>query len=167
MNKITICGHGTNEKSPAFKLLESNPNHWNTIFINDPTETLPQWVKKLSKDVLHLQFYDIVFENKKLKMVDIDDVIDALEWTKEREDVLFTCNVGVSRSAALAYVCACQEFYPEDAIQLLKHGVHTPNSKIIQLGVEVLKDRKILEVFKEWMDKDYDIDDIGIEYTKY
>lgn len=167
MNRISICGHGKNEESPAYKLLATNPKHWSVVFINNPTEPMPQWVKKLSKDTLHLQFDDIIFPNKRLKMVDVDDVLDALEWTKNKEDVLFTCHVGASRSAALAYVCACQEFYPEDAIKLLKPGVHTPNQKVVQFGVEALKDKNIFEVFKEWTDQDYQADDIGIEYTKY
>ena len=167
MNRVVIAGHATNENSPAFKLLKANPGHWNVVFINNPTEPLPVWVKKLAKEVLHLQFDDTIFENKRLKMPDIDDVLDALEWTKEREDVLFACHAGVSRSAAMAYVCACQDFYPEDAIQIIKPGVHSPNQKIIQLGVEALKDKKVLEVFKEWLDKDHNADDPGIEYTKY
>jgi predicted protein tyrosine phosphatase len=167
MQRVTICGHATNEKSPAFKLLSANPGHWSVVFVNNPTEPLPNWIPKLSKDYLHLQFDDIVFENKRLKMPDIDDVLDALEWTKDRGDVLFTCHAGVSRSAALAYVCACQDYYPEDAIKLLKPGVHNPNQKIVQFGVEALKDKKLLEVFKEWVIQDYGADDIGIEYTKY
>jgi len=167
MNRVVICGHGTNERSPAFKLLESNPGHWSVLFINNPGEPMPVWVKKMSKDVLHLQFDDIIFPNKRLKMPDIDDVLDALEWTKEREDVLFTCHAGASRSAGMAYICACQEFYPEDAIHLLKPGIHTPNQKIVQLGVEALKDKKVMEVFKEWTVADYQADDIGIDYTKY
>jgi predicted protein tyrosine phosphatase len=167
MNRITICGHATNQKSPAFKLLEANPGHWSVVFINNPGEPLPVWVKKLSKDVLHLQFDDILFPSKSLKMPDVDDVLDAMEWTKTKEDVLFTCHAGASRSAAMAYVCACQEFYPEDAIGILKPGIHTPNQKIVQFGVEALKDKRILEVFKEWTDRDYGADDIGIEYTKY
>jgi predicted protein tyrosine phosphatase len=167
MNRLTIAGHATNERSPAFKLLEANPGHWSVVFINNPGEPLPVWAKKLSKDVLHLQFDDIIFPNKRLKMPDIDDVLDAMEWTKERDDVLFTCHAGASRSAAMAYVCACQEFYPEDAINLLKPGVHTPNQKIVQLGVEALKDKKIMEAFKVWTDQDYQADDIGIERTKY
>jgi predicted protein tyrosine phosphatase len=128
---------------------------------------MPAWVGKLAKEHLHLQFDDIVFENKRLKMPDIDDVLDALEWTKEKEDVLFTCHAGASRSAAMAYVCACQDFYPEDAIQLLKPGVHVPNQKIVQFGVEALKDKNILETFKVWLDQDHNVDDIGIEYTRY
>lgn len=167
MNKVTICGHATNDRSPAFKLLESNLNHWSIVFINNPTEPMPVWAKKMAKDVLHLQFDDIIFENKRLKMPDIDDVLDALEWTKKKEDVMFACHAGVSRSAAMAYVCACQEFYPEDAINLLKPGVHSPNQKIIQHGVEALGDKKILEVFKIWMDQDHQADDFGIEYTRY
>lgn len=167
MNKITIAGHATNENSPAFKLLNNNPGQWNVVFINNPLESTPSWVKKLSKEVIHLQFDDVVFESKKFKMPDVDDVLDAVEWTKERDDVLFTCHTGVSRSPAMAYVCACVDFYPEAAIQLLKPGVHQPNAKIVQLGVEALKDKKILEVFKEWLDRDHQADDPGIEYTKY
>lgn len=167
MEKMTIAGHATNEKSPAYKLLHANPGQWNVVFINNPEEPMPAWVKKLAKEVLHLQFDDIVFENKRLKAPDIDDVLDAVEWTKDRDNVLFACHAGVSRSSAMAYVCACADYYPETAIQLIKPGVHQPNLKIVQLGVEALKDKKILEVFKEWLDKDHEIDDPGIEYTKY
>lgn len=167
MEQAVICGHATNEKSPAFKVLSENPGHWNVVFVNNPGEHLPEWVKKFAKDVLHLQFDDILFESKTMKMPDIDDVLDALEWTKTKDRVLFACHAGVSRSAALAYVCACQEFFPEDAIMLLKPGVHSPNHKIVQFGTEALKDRSILETFKNWLDQDHDADDIGIEYTRY
>jgi predicted protein tyrosine phosphatase len=167
MNRVSICGHGTNQNSPAFKFLKASPNEWSVVFINNPTEPMPAWVKKLAKDTLHLQFDDIVFPSKNLKMPDIDDVLDALEWTKDREDVLFTCHAGASRSSAMAYVCACQDFYPQDAIQLLKPGVHTPNQKIIQLGVDALRDKNLFEVFKMWTDQDYQTDNVGIDYTKY
>lgn len=167
MQKVTICGHGTNDRSPAYKLLQSNPGHWSVVFINNPTEPLPSWVKEYAKDFIHLQFDDIAYESKKLKMPEIDDVLDALEWTKDRGDVLFACHMGISRSSAMAYICACQDFYPEDAINLLKHGIHSPNQKVVQLGTEILKDKKITEVFQEWMEKEYQFDDIGIEYTKY
>ena len=157
MNNVSILGHATNEKSPAFIFLKKHPKKWNIVFINNPTEPLPKWVNLLAKDVLHLQFDDIVFEGKKLlKAPSKEDISKALEWTKSKDNVLFSCHAGVSRSSAMAYVCACQEFHHEDAIKMLIPMEHYPNYRIVTLGSEIIKNKDMLEAFKQWLEKNED-----------
>lgn len=74
------------------------------------------------------------------------EVARVLAWAAERRPLLVHCRAGVSRSSALAYLVACTQVSPEEAIRLLEYQVHYPNQYIVALGSKILNNPDIAGV---------------------
>jgi hypothetical protein len=67
-----------------------------------------------------------------------------------KDKVLVSCRAGQGRSAALAYLIACQDRTPAEAITLLDATRHSPNRLVVKIGATALGDLTILDRFDEW-----------------
>ena len=67
-----------------------------------------------------------------------EQVSNILEWAKDIEDLLISCQMGVSRSAAIGYLLSASRSDPYSALDILKPAVHMPNELILKLGEEIL-----------------------------
>ncbi|WP_366535685.1 hypothetical protein, partial [Streptococcus pneumoniae] len=106
-------------------------------------------------------------DSKVLKAPTKEHVTKAINWCQDKENIMFACHMGISRSSAMAYVCACNEFDPEDAIGVLKLGYHTPNQLIVKLGSEILENKKVWLTYLEWLEKEHHYNTIEPDYTRY
>jgi len=74
-----------------------------------------------------------------------EDVRKAIEWCKDRKNVMVHCFAGMSRSSALAYVIACSQMPVDHALQVINLKVHCPNDLIVSLGSDILGNKKMVK----------------------
>src|SRR5205085_11835628 len=77
-------------------------------------------------------------------------VEQGLAFAPGKEKLLVSCRAGQSRSPAIAYLIACQQFGVQDAIKMLNPMRHKPNAWVIELGSAVLGNMEVRERFLEW-----------------
>jgi predicted protein tyrosine phosphatase len=112
------------------------------LLLNSP-HSVTEAVKKIretAKDCLYLEFHDVPIKRPSLVEPKSEDVAAALEWIKDKDHskVICSCEAGISRSSAMAYVISCQSQPPEEAIKALDVNVHIPNTLIVSLGADLL-----------------------------
>ena len=90
-------------------------------------------------------------DEKGLFPPECEDVQSAIEFSENRERVVFHCLEGVSRSSALAYVVACAERGPDKALSILDFNLHWPNLLIVRIGAKILGDSRVLSVIESKM----------------
>lgn len=125
---------------------------WEVIFIRNRASSPPISVRKYANTILELIFDDIDFPVLTYIMPYEDDVRDALKFSKGAKKLLVTCQGGMTRSAAIAYVCKCQEVTPEEAIKLLMY-THYPNRVIVEYAAKILKNQNVFDVYDKWVRK--------------
>jgi predicted protein tyrosine phosphatase len=147
--KIEIMSH-----KEALNALEANPNSINLIFISSPAPNTymvagSDKIESLAKTCCALLFNDTNTESKPSSPKK-DDVQKALEFAKGKDSVLVTCQAGVSRSAAIAYLIAIQESDVKYAFSILDHNIHKPNKLIIKHGAYILNRQDIIRLIHRW-----------------
>lgn len=147
--KIKILGHAS-----AAKFLEQNPNQFDVIFISDPRNSYAiegsEQIPKLAKEICSLFFYDLISEGKDMfPGPSQKDIEKALEFAKGRENLLVSCQAGISRSSATAYVIKAAETNPIDALDILDKSMHLPNDFIIYHGSNILN-LNLTDVINRW-----------------
>ncbi len=128
-------------------LVKSNPNQINAIVIhelgkyNEVAE-----IVDLCKNAVILEMDDITSD--RLGCPTFDHVMTAI---KSGYDIV-ACKMGLSRSAAIAYLIKCQQSTPDEAIKLLDPKVHFPNELILKLGMEIINESNklpLVEFYKQ------------------
>ena len=105
-------------------------------------------------------------------MPTLDEIRAAIEFAASSENLMVCCRAGQSRSAAIAFVIACQRLGPETACQLLDPERHIPNSLIVDLGARLIDDLDVFHLFTEWKTANQDVklsdhyDEIELEFEK-
>ena len=77
-------------------------------------------------------------------------ISDAIKWAADKDDVVVSCTVGVSRSPAIAYAIAAAQRGHQEAMAVLNPKLHMPNSLIIRLTAVLLKQPEIVTLVETW-----------------
>ncbi len=149
---ITICGH-----AKAVKILELSPNQLDVIFISNPDDkygvSTSEKIPLLTKEFCCLLFHDISFDRGSLTPPNQTDIEKALDFAKGRNDLIVTCQAGISRSSATAYVIQAAELGAIDALNVLDLNIHFPNDLIIEHGSKILNNPELIDAMKKWKNK--------------
>jgi len=150
--RIKILGHAR-----VAKFLEQNPNQFDVIFISDPRNSYAiegsEKIPKLAKEICNLFFYDLISAGKDtFPGPSQEDIEKALAFAKGRENLLVSCQAGISRSSATAYVIKAAETNPIDALDILDKSMHLPNDFIIYHGSNILN-LNLTDVINKWKKK--------------
>lgn len=131
--------------------LKIAPDELMVICITNEGTPLPDEISQLATEVLHLVFDDTDFEDGK-NAPQQHHVEKALEFAKEREDLIVCCHAGISRSAAMAYVIECSRgVHPAMAVGIWNKQRHYPNRRIVHLGAVVLNDTNVDKYYTKWI----------------
>ena len=115
---ISIRDTGTNN---LYKLLDS------------------QLKRNICKSYKVWQFDDIISREPLKKLVEYNDIVDILNFAKDKEKLIVHCNMGVSRSSACAFLIKYAEcLNSKEALDILNRYIHNPNHLIIELGSKIL-----------------------------
>jgi predicted protein tyrosine phosphatase len=147
MKEIHIRGHSV---GTAQQFLAERPRAFDTIAILDPAWTLAESVINLSREIFQVVFHDIHRPTRGQKLPDLSSVKKALKWVEGRDKLLIACHAGISRSSALAYVLACTDRSPQEALELIDPDLHHPNERVVWLGSKVLNQPEVWETFVAW-----------------
>lgn len=152
LEEIYIGGHS---KGTAQEILKKRPKEFDSLIITNHDVVVPEEVRAMSKDVLHLTFDDIVGHSPfhpegKYILATKDHIKEALTWAEGRPKLLVACHAGVSRSSGLAYVIAAVDWGPQTALRVFRPGWHWPNVHVVKLGAEVLESPSVWNTFREW-----------------
>ncbi len=77
----------------------------------------------------------------------------ALDYAKDKQELLIHCSAGVSRSSAVAYLLACRRVGPTKALRVLDSSLHWPNNRVVRLGAEIMGNPEIEQAIKKWKDE--------------
>src|SRR5262245_11125807 len=130
---IEICSHATLQG-----LLATQPGGYDLLLVTNPGYDPPADALPLARRVLHLVFDDHHVPRPGRRLPAAEDVRRALEWSADSTDLVVSCNAGVSRSSALAYIILCRQRPPQEAIAALTPNWHRPNELIVRLGAQLL-----------------------------
>lgn len=147
--EITIAGHRR-----AAEILEASPNQIDVIFISSPDAVYAvegsSKIEGLAKECCTLLFNDVSQPIGNKVTAKKEDVQKALDFAKNKEKILVSCQAGVSRSAAIAYLIAAQEAGVNEAFSVLNPEVHMPNSLIIRHGAFILNNPDMMDLMDRW-----------------
>lgn len=145
--EIRICSH-----LAASVLLQQQPGNWDVIVVLDSKAKPTAFVEQQSVRHLFLRFDDVVEGVDGRLLVTSDQIEAALEFARLSERLVVTCHAGQSRSAALAYIIACQKVGVDAAIHLISPKRHVPNRLVVHLGAAALELPECLARFIAWRD---------------
>jgi len=147
--QITIAGH-----KRASEILEAEPNQVDVIFISSPNAIYAvegsDKIEGLAKECCKLLFNDVTTLREELVPPKREDVQRALEFAEGKDRLLISCQAGISRSAAIAYLIAAREVGITEAFNVLNPDVHIPNSLIVRHGALLLNEPDIIEMMNHW-----------------
>ncbi len=153
MNNITIAGHEYARHLLSHKhvLLHSVND---AVLIHDPDDRYDT-VKSIiawARDTLFLEFYDIEEPLETHRHPTHEDITKALQWHQDKKTpIIVTCTAGISRSAATAFVLACNGSTPEEAAKVWNKRLHYPNRLIVKIGAEILGKPEMIEITEEFL----------------
>jgi predicted protein tyrosine phosphatase len=149
--KLTIKSH-----AEAGKLVRDNQDKLDVIFITSPVHPFNseggKEVLAHSKSLLVLMFDDIDFPRGNFKEPLLKHIEEAIEFSKEKSDILVSCHAGCSRSSAMAYVLKCIDTDPKEALKILDPYYHNPNNMVIRLGAKFLDKMEMIDLIDRWKD---------------
>jgi predicted protein tyrosine phosphatase len=147
LREIHIRGHAVNT---AQQFLAGRPGEFHCLLITDFGYPFPDGIRERVGSVMHLAFDDACFRTGLHRLADRTTVQQALAWAERRDKLLIACHAGISRSAALAFLIACTDRPPEQALNLLDPEKHRPNDLVVMLGSNILGNRQIWDTFLGW-----------------
>lgn len=110
-------------------------------------------IREIAADCLYLEFHDINGpKGTHLVHPKVHHVESALEWAKNKDlsELICVCQMGVSRSSAMAYILNCAVVQPSEAIKVLDVNIHVPNLLIVAIGSELIgREGKSKTIFEE------------------
>lgn len=148
LKDIQIRGHKSHDR-PLQRFLSENLGY-HAVVITDSGCRFPDEVVDKSASHLHLIFDDIAAASKSLIFVTPVQVKQALDYAVGKEHLVIACHAGISRSSALAFLIALQEWNKERAFAVLTPRVHYPNPAVIRTGLEILGRMDILPELAAW-----------------
>ena len=125
----------------------ANPNKFDTITIVESVLNLYdsnriEQIQWLSKSNLTLTFDDVTSALKygtiEYMLAKKEDVVAAIEFARDKDELLVACAAGVSRSSAIAYIMLRTKHSVEDSIAQLNFNKHWPNNHILKLGEDII-----------------------------
>jgi len=132
----------------------NNRNQWWVVSIRDAKDkSAPvDEFKEMCLGILPLYFDDVHRPSEQADFIfpRIEQVRQAVEWSRGKDAILVHCHAGISRSSAIAYVIACDKIGPKEAIKVLDSRLHWPNPLVIALGAEVLGNPEVVNTFIHW-----------------
>ena len=135
-------------------LKEDEPQTHHLIFITHPDDPFALegtfQLPTLAKEFLLLGFHDISFESPDHRGPTKDDVMSALKFAEDKEDLVICCHAGISRSSATAYTITTQRTNPQDALSVLTLGRHFPNQLIVKHGSVILQKPEMMELIEDF-----------------
>jgi predicted protein tyrosine phosphatase len=104
-------------------------------------------------DCLYLEFHDIFCLRRGLVHPEPHHVRQALEWAKDKDvtNIIYICQAGKSRSAAMAYVLNSTVMPPSEVINMLTPDRHMPNHSIVSMGAELIGNPEIVTVYRKYV----------------
>lgn len=138
-------------------LIATKKTNYNIVSIRDPEDAdeIHQIFKRYKENyqsVFPAIFDDIQFAIKGYTAPDEGKIKDILEWSRNKNNLLVHCNAGISRSSAIAYLIACTQKEPAEAIKVLDPAMHWPNRLIVEIGSKVLGNPEIIQTLNEKYD---------------
>lgn len=139
-------------RSDAVKAISKDPNR-PIIAIGETNSDAVEAITSIAKNCLCLRFDDITTAHPAYdkRRATKEQIEEAINWGKNKKDLIVACRAGISRSSAIAYLIECVITNPENAIKNLDYLKHQPNLHIINLGSRTLKNESIENTFDEWM----------------
>lgn len=118
----------------------------------NPQSSVQEILNK-SKNSLYLIFDDIETSkySKNVTPPSRKDIEKVLAWAVNKEEIAVSCQLGISRSSAIAYIIACSKLDTSEALSFLNKNYHSPNQLIIKIGSEILNKPEIYSNFIKWM----------------
>jgi len=147
MKNIQIKGHGVGSLQ---QFLKENPNEFDALVITNVNYDFPKGVSELCKSHLQLIFDDVIGSKGSYLAPKKEQIEEALNWGKDKENVVVACHAGISRSSACAFLLAHQAWGIDKAFGILNKDVHWPNSLIMKHGSDILNDNQIWIRYTEW-----------------
>ena len=147
--EIKIFGH-----LEACAFLKLNPNIWDVIFISSPKDKFcmknSEKIPSLSKSCLEILFEDISEHVKGFRECRPKHITQALQFAEGKEKLIVTCQAGISRSSAMAYVIQSSLTNHLDALKVLDPKLNWPNERVVKLGSKVLKNPEMVKSVESW-----------------
>lgn len=133
-------------------LAREHPGRYNIVSILEPGIEVPMQVWDYAKECLPLHFHDIEYARDGYVHPTEEHVQKALDFASNKDELVVACHAGISRSSAIAYLIQCtKEHHPRLALKILKPFKHHPNSLIVKIGSELLKERAVLDEYYKWL----------------
>lgn len=156
--KLTICGH-----DEAAKILAKKPNKLDIIFISSPENKYAidgsEKIAELARESCEILFNDITFPIGHSKTVPEEHHVQkALDFAKGKKELIVSCQMGISRSSAIAYLIEASIVGYEKAFDILNMKVHSPNLLVIKHGAKLLGEQEILTAMLDWKNKSNALD---------
>lgn len=149
---ITICGHRR-----AAQILAQKPGQIDVIMISSPDSFFgvegSNTILNNAKSYKLLAFHDISIMREGLIPPEEKHVKEALEFAKDKDELIVCCQAGISRSSAIAYVLKTTEVGEFEALAILDPMVHHPNGMIVKLGSQILNKSDMVEYIHIWNNK--------------
>ncbi len=73
-----------------------------------------------------------------------------MDFAKGKDELIVSCQMGVSRSSATAYIIAAAALGPDEAFKVLDKTIHSPNGMVIRHGADILGDPDIVSKMNTW-----------------
>lgn len=131
----------------AIAFIKENPDH-PIIAIG---ETMSDSVLKLSSianNCLLLRFNDVSEPIASFHHVLPEHISQAMDFAKDKEDLVVACAMGISRSSALAYIIACSK---GQGLEVLDPKIHRPNPLVVKTGSQFLEREEVYKNYCRWM----------------
>lgn len=148
--KITICGH-----RKAAELLAKSPGQLDIIFISGPGPEkfgvkTSETIAGNAREICEVLFHDINAPRPGYEHPERHHVQKALDFAKGKDELIVSCQMGVSRSSATAYIIAAAAVGPDEAFKFLDTKIHSPNGMVIRHGADILGDPDIVSKMNTW-----------------
>jgi predicted protein tyrosine phosphatase len=146
--KIDILSH----KELVQRSCQTPPK--NLIFISTPEhpfelERLKDAVSNIPNKLI-LLFDDVESEAKSPHAPRLQHTQDALRFAAGLDELVVSCHMGVSRSAAIAFGSVAQRLGITEAFRILNPIRHSPNRLIVEHVQEVLDLPYLSDAMKSW-----------------
>lgn len=146
---ICITGH-----HGALEAVRARPRHHDLLFITAPHTPfgLPgsETILELARAGLMLQFHDIDCPMDDMIEPRREHVAAALDWARDRSNLIVACQAGISRSSGMAVVLRAARLPVAEALQILDPAVHHPNQLVVQHGEAILGVAGLADAVSEW-----------------
>lgn len=148
----------------AFTEMNKHPDFWNVVSIRDKSgkhgESAAKIInnfKPLTKSILEVQFEDTILSEHK-DAPRVYDIVQIIDFCRGKDDILFHCFGGISRSSASCYIVGCLDSTPEESIKRLDIRLHYPNLLMIKYAAALLEKPEMITVAEKFLDRCHQYD---------